>query len=87
MEDEIYTYYMDMPPSIRSFVISHGNSSYTIMLNARICYEQQLLAYQHELNHIINGDYIKFNSVDLMELAAHGTKQLFKSKYANREEK
>lgn len=72
MEDEIYTYYTDMPTSIRSFVISHGNSSYTIMLNARIGYDQQLSAYNHELHHILNGDYNKSDSVDLIESTAHG---------------
>lgn len=74
MDDEIFTYYMNMPTSIRSFVVSHGNATYTIMINSRICHEQQLSAYQHELKHILNGDYNKYDSVDQIELTAHGTR-------------
>lgn len=49
-------------------------SIYIIMINARIGYEQQLSAYQHKLNHILNGDCEKCDSVDLIELAAHDIK-------------
>lgn len=71
MEDEIYTYYVNMPTTIRSFVISNNDMSFTIMINARISSEQQLRAYKHELSHIQNGDYDKCCSVDLIEFYAH----------------
>lgn len=71
MEDDIYTYYMDLPCTIRSFVVSNADMTFTIILNAKIGRAQQLKAYRHELNHIRNGDYDKKSSVDLVELAAH----------------
>ncbi len=71
MEDGIYTYFADMPTTIRSFVISNNDMSFTIILNARIASNQQLIAYKHEIDHIRNGDYDKKCSVDLIEFAAH----------------
>lgn len=71
MEEEIFTYYADMPTTIRSFVVSNNDMSFTIMINAKIGKEQQLMAYEHEINHIKNGDYDKHYSIDLIELVAH----------------
>lgn len=71
MEDEIFTYYANMPTTIRSFVVSNSDMSFTIIINARISSDQQLRAYLHELRHIKNGDYDKHCSVELIELNAH----------------
>lgn len=71
MEDGIYTYYADLPTTIRSFVVSNNDMSFTIILNAKMGREQQLKAYLHEMNHIKNGDYEKNCSVDLIETATH----------------
>lgn len=71
MEEEIYTYYVDLPTTIRSFVVSNSDMSFTIMINAKMGKEQQLLAYRHEINHIKNGDYDRNGSVDLIEQMAH----------------
>ncbi len=59
MEDDIFTYYTDMPATIRSFVVSNNDTNFTIILNAKLGREQQLKAYLHEMNHIRNGDYEK----------------------------
>lgn len=72
MEDGIYTYYVDMPTTVRSFVVSNDDMCFTIMINARMGSDQQMVAYMHEIEHIKNGDYDKHCSVDLIELAAHG---------------
>lgn len=71
MQNEIFTYYVDMPATIRSFVVSNNDMSFTVIINSRIGYEQQLIAYKHEVDHIINGDFDKKVSIDLIELAAH----------------
>lgn len=63
--------YYDLPCSIRSFVVSNSDMTYTIVLNSKMAYEMQLLAYQHELNHINNGDYEKKCSADVIEMNAH----------------
>lgn len=72
MDEQIFTYYADMPPTIHSFVVENADMSFTIMINSRIGREQQLLAYRHEINHIKKGDYDKCASADLIESEAHG---------------
>lgn len=72
MEEGIFTYYADMPTTIRSFVVSNEDMSFTIIINAKIGRNQQIRAYKHEIDHIRNGDYDKQASADLIELFAHG---------------
>lgn len=69
--DDVFVLLSDMPTTIKSFVVANSDMSFTIMINARLCHEQQLMAYEHELKHITNGDYDKKCSADLIELAAH----------------
>lgn len=71
MKEDIFTHYADMPTTIRSFVVCNNDMSFTIIINAKIGRCQQLSAYQHELNHIRNGDYSKGGSVDVIELYSH----------------
>ena len=73
MEEGIFTYYIDLPTTIHSFVVYNNDMSFTILINAKIGSDQQLLAYKHEIEHIKNGDYDKHCSADLIELAAHRT--------------
>lgn len=60
-----------MPTTVSAFVVSNADDSYTIVLNARLSHEQHLKSYAHEFNHIMNGDYEKKCSADLVELWAH----------------
>lgn len=69
--EEINTIYMDMPTAIHSFVVSNADATYTIVLNARMSQEQHLLSYNHELQHIDNGDYEKLISIGTLETMAH----------------
>lgn len=68
----INTLCADMPTSIKAYTVLNKDDTYTIILNARICHEQQLNAYYHELQHIRNGDYEKRTSADFIEIMAHG---------------
>lgn len=70
MED-INTVFADMPTTIRSYVVSNKDGSYTIILNSRLSREQHMRSYFHERNHIANGDYEKKGNVDLIEVMAH----------------
>lgn len=72
MEEEIFTYYVNMPTTIRSFVVSNNDMSFTIIINSKMGSNQQLMAYKHEIDHIKNGDYDRHYSADLIELFAHG---------------
>lgn len=64
----------DMPGTIPAYCVANSDLSFTIVLNARLNYEQQLLAYHHEMQHIENGDYDKKCSADLIECYAHACK-------------
>lgn len=48
----------NLPHSIGAFVVCDGcDDFYTIVLNSRFSYEMQRQAYEHEMAHIINGDF------------------------------
>lgn len=66
--------YIDLPCSVRSYVVANDDMTYTIVLNSRLSYQQNALSYAHECRHISNGDYEKKCSVDLIEIVAHKEK-------------
>lgn len=70
MED-IIVRLADLPTTIASFVVVNADASYTIILNSRLSHERLILAYQHELRHLKNGDYDKQCTVDMIEIFAH----------------
>lgn len=70
MED-VFVRYMELPSTIRSFVVANKDMTYTVILNCKLSHEQNLISYQHELDHILRGDYEKKCSVDLIEINAH----------------
>lgn len=61
----------DMPGTISAYSVANPDLSYTIVLNSRLNYERQLLAYYHEMKHIENGDYDKKCSADIIECYSH----------------
>lgn len=61
----------DMPTSISAYVVCNSDGSYTIILNARHSRERLIKSYEHEMKHILSGDYEKHLSADLIELTAH----------------
>ena len=71
MLQNINTILVDMPSRIRAYTVANKDLSYTIVINSRLNHETQMKAYQHELNHIQNGDYEKKCSSDLIEFFAH----------------
>ncbi len=75
MEDQenINICMLDLPTTIRSYVILNRDDTYTVVINARLNRETQLKAYAHELLHIQRGDHRRSCSVDLIELHVHGT--------------
>ncbi len=70
--NDISVKYIDLPCSVRSYVVNNADMTYTIVLNSRLSHQQNVLSYSHECEHIANGDYDKKCSVDLIEIAAHG---------------
>jgi hypothetical protein len=68
---DVNVIFVDMPVSIPGFVKANSDTTYTIILNARHTQERRLVAYQHEMEHIINGDYDKKCDADIIEFYAH----------------
>lgn len=69
--DTINVVMADMPTTIKEYVVSNPDLSYTIVLNPRHSHMQLLNAYHHAMKHIENGDFDKDCSVDLIEIYAH----------------
>lgn len=69
--DEIVTRIIGLPTSINGYTIRDRNGDYNVYINSNISFEHQLLTYQHEINHILNGDFTKSGSADLIEIHAH----------------
>lgn len=60
---------MDM--TINEVVTENEDGSYTIFINSRLNYEQQMKAYLHAMKHITGDDFQK-NDVQSIEYLAHG---------------
>lgn len=59
-----------MPARIRSYVVL-VDGFYTIVLNDALSPMGKHRAYNHEMEHIQNGDFDKSCSVDLLEIKTH----------------
>ncbi len=61
---------INFPNSGNEMVIKNEDGSYTILINAKLSDQGQLLAYKHALKHITNEDFEKID-VQEIEHAAH----------------
>lgn len=69
--NNINVVYIDLPCTINSFTVSNADMSYTIVLNSKKSHQQNLQAYLHEYRHILDGDFEKKCSADMIEIMAH----------------
>ena len=60
-----------MPNHLHGFTVANADMSYTIVLNASNSYEQNVITYQHEMEHIKHGDCEKKLGADVIEMFAH----------------
>lgn len=73
MTPEIFIVFVDgFPTTVKAYTKENPDSSYTILINSKISYEQQKKSYEHEMNHIINGDIDSSDNADSIEYRAHG---------------
>lgn len=62
---------LSLPNKVRAFTIP-DNGDYVILLNSNLTAEMQKESYEHELNHIMNGDYDNiYTNIDELELIRH----------------
>ena len=74
MVDNVYVYLVDkIPGNKRSMVTPCADGGYTILIDARLSYEQRLRKYEHELKHIESGafDIDNVRTVQEIEYDAH----------------
>lgn len=69
--ENIIILYKNMPTRVKSFVSSDGLGNYTITLNSRLTKEQNIISFQHEIEHIERGDYDGIQNVDVLEHYRH----------------
>lgn len=60
---------MDLPTTVRGFVRLKEDYP-TIVLNSRLSYEAQRECYKHELWHLLNNDFEKYD-INSVEAEAH----------------
>lgn len=60
----------NMPTRIKAYSRENEDDSYTIVLNARHCTEQQRKSFHHEIKHILRNDHIA-EDVDGIEYKTH----------------
>lgn len=65
----INIHYLQLPPRIKALITKNDDFSYTIILNSRLNFEQNINSFQHEMKHIFNNDFEKLD-VDTIELSA-----------------
>lgn len=64
---------INLPGTIATYTVLSPNTSFTMVLNARLTWERRMQAYKHEIEHIMNGDYDGYDA-DRIELRAHGVR-------------
>jgi hypothetical protein len=70
MDDNIYTYIIDLKSSVPEMVVSNPDGTYSIFLNARYSFERQQESFKHACKHIQNNDFEK-TDVQTIETEAH----------------
>lgn len=63
-------YIVATPPTISSFVV-RKDEWYTICISDALTPEGQIEAYNHEVDHITNGDFDSDEPTGLIEIRAH----------------
>lgn len=70
--DDVRVFKIDMPMSVKGYTVKKDDF-YTIIINSNLNEAAQTETYNHELDHIKNGDFdYGVTETDQIELQAHG---------------
>ena len=69
MSIDYQVHFIDM--TTKEAITENEDGSYTIFINSRLNYEQQVMSYLHALKHITGNDFEK-EDVQKIERIAHG---------------
>ena len=63
---------VNLPTTIKGYTVpSRDGQFYTIVINSKMDRQTQESTYDHECRHILNGDFEKKLSADIIEFFAH----------------
>ena len=71
MTPDVNTLELNLPVTIAGYTVSNADFSYTVVLNARLTFERRMQAYNHEIQHILHGDYDRKVDVGILEFYSH----------------
>ena len=72
MLDNYSTIYQNLPYKIKGFAVYNSKEDYyTIVLNSRLSYDQNIKTFIHELKHINNDDFSSYLTATAIETLAH----------------
>lgn len=72
MLDNYTTIFQNLPYKIKGFAIYNSKEDYyTIVLNSRLSYDQNIQTFIHELKHIKNDDFNSSLTATTIEALAH----------------
>jgi hypothetical protein len=65
--DDVFIRLAKLPDSAKGFVLDDENGDFNVYINGNLCYEMQLEAAKHELEHIKRNHLFKEVSVGVAE--------------------
>lgn len=65
--EDYWIHYMTLPPGIYAFAYANDDGTYTIVLDPRRTFDQQLDDWEHELWHIIRDDFYSDKPIEEIE--------------------
>ena len=71
MKKMAYVRLVDMPVTVKALVHLNEDDTYTVLLNSRLSYEQNVSSYQHEMQHIEHDDLYSIEDADAIERKRH----------------
>lgn len=66
LNESIGVHFLDMDPLVDEQVTFNPDGSFSIIINARLSWDRQMLAYCHAIQHIMGADFDK-ESADQIE--------------------
>lgn len=70
MTPDVNIVLLNLPVKEKEAVTENEDGTFTIIINSRLSYDEQLKAYHHAMHHIENDDFSK-NDVQSIEAIAH----------------
>lgn len=75
--DSVIVKLYDLPLRVKAFTRANPDGSYTVILNAKICHDEQVAAFNEEMRHISGNDFDCPDRANIIEKIRH----LRKGKY------